>query len=144
MDNSQVRGIFKEKNIKFTRQREMLYSILNGAAQPLSAEQLFFQLKEFDSTVSLSTIYRILEAFIEKALVNKANIADDNRALFELENNEHKHHLVCIICRKMIAVEGCPLEEYEKTLEKITNYKITGHNLELMGLCPQCQDSELV
>lgn len=136
------REILKDRGIKYTNQRNITLNALEQAELPLTAEQLFMKVKETDSTISLSTIYRILDMFVHKELVLKSNMADENRAIYELNRMKHKHHLVCMGCKKMTVIEGCPLEKYEKTLEQTTSYQITTHKLELFGYCPLCQEKE--
>lgn len=136
------KGFFNNHGIKCTKQRERIFDILKETDLPLTAEQVYFRIREYDGTISLSTIYRILETFVAKGMAIKSNITADNRAMFELNRMEHKHHLICVCCKKMIAVHNCPLEGYEKSLEQDTNFHITGHKLEIFGYCPECKNKE--
>jgi Fur family ferric uptake transcriptional regulator len=120
----------------------MVYDILKGSELPLTSEELFLKLKDVDASISYSTVYRILDAFAEKGLVLKSNIGDENKAVFELSRAEHRHRLICIGCRKMIALEDCPLDEYEKSLESKTHFDITAHKLEIFGYCPACKEKQ--
>ena len=140
MGQSDNRELLNDKGIKFTSQRNITFNVLRQADLPITAEQLFMKLKEVDSTISLSTVYRILDMFVSKGLVLKANISDDNKAMFELNRMEHKHHLICLRCKKIMVVDNCPLEIYEKALEQKTKYQITAHKLEIFGFCPLCQE----
>ncbi len=76
----------------------------------------------------------------EKNLAVKLNIAGDGRTLFEFNRMVHKHYLVCLGCKRIVAINGCPLEDYEKTLAKETNYSIEGHKLDIYGYCPECRE----
>lgn len=125
--------------IKLTRQRLDLLERLKQADGPITAEQLFLNLREEASAISLSTVYRILDAFELKGLVEKVVSADENKAIYELNRHEHGHHLICTQCKVRMTITGCPLAGYEETLARTTNYKITGHRLEVYGLCPKCQ-----
>ncbi|OPZ88499.1 MAG: Zinc-specific metallo-regulatory protein [Firmicutes bacterium ADurb.Bin419] len=139
MDQNDNRELLNDKGIKFTNQRNITFNVLQQADLPITAEQVFMRLKEVDSTISLSTVYRILDMFVSKGLVLKSNISDDNKAMFELNRMEHKHHLICIGCKKITVIDNCPLEVYEKTLEQKTKYQITAHKLEIFGFCQLCQ-----
>jgi Fur family ferric uptake transcriptional regulator len=70
-------------------------------------------------------------------------VLGDNRALFELNRMVHKHYLVCLECKKMKAIECCPIEDYEKSLAKQTDYLISGHRLDIYGYCPKCREKHL-
>ncbi|PKM58148.1 MAG: transcriptional repressor [Firmicutes bacterium HGW-Firmicutes-3] len=132
--------LFAEKGIKNTKQRNMTYNILIQENLPVTAELIFLKIKALDEKISLSTVYRILEVFISKGLVIKRNLSEDNMAVFEINNMEHKHHLICYCCKKMQVIKGCPLGAYEKILQKETDYDISGHRLEIYGYCPDCKE----
>lgn len=140
MEQIDNRELLNDRGIKYTNQRNITFNILRQVDLPITAEQAFMRVKEVDSSISLSTVYRILDMFVSKGLVLKSNISDDNKAMFELNKMEHKHHLICVKCKKMTVVDNCPLEVYEKALEQKTRYQITAHKLEMFGFCPLCQE----
>lgn len=128
--------------LKNTKHRTAILDILEQSDQPLTAEQVFIELKKRGVPANLSTVYRALEALSEKNLTVKLSIAGDGRTFFEYNRMVHKHYLVCLGCKKILAIKGCPLEEYEKVLEKETNYSIAGHKLDIYGYCPDCLKKE--
>jgi Fur family ferric uptake transcriptional regulator len=124
--------------LKSTRQRVAILDILSRSAEPVSAEQVFMRLKQEEVPANLSTVYRTLEVMADKDLAAKLNITGDNRTLFEYNRMIHRHYLVCLGCRRIKAIHSCPLEDYEESLAKETNYSITGHKLNVYGYCPEC------
>lgn len=130
--------MLKGVDLKSTKHRITILEILKENKLPLSAEDIYIKLKQNDISISLSTVYRVLETLHKKDIVAKVNIPDDSKAAYELYNNEHHHHLLCVKCRKILAVEGCPLEEYEKFLENRFGFTVKGHNLEVYGYCNSC------
>ena len=56
---------FNKHGIKNTKQRNLIYDTLKEVELPLTAEQVFFIVREFDMTISLSTVYRILDKSID-------------------------------------------------------------------------------
>lgn len=133
------KDLLKKENLRNTRHRNSVLEVIEENGQPVTAETIFLKLKEQGVSISLSTVYRVLDALVGKGLVVKTNVTDENKALYELNNMEHKHHLLCVKCRKMLSIDGCPLEEYEKALEKKLGFSIKGHKLEMYGLCESCK-----
>ena len=131
--------ILKQNNLKSTRHRIEILENLDQSSQPIAAEQVYLELKEKGISINLSTVYRVLEVLVNKNLVIKSNIREDSRALYELNRMVHKHHLICMKCRKMFSVEGCPLGNYEKILQDKTGFEVTGHKLEIYGYCRSCR-----
>jgi len=130
--------VFINADLRITKHRRLAYILLKNASEPITADSLFLLMKEQDSAVSLSTVYRIIDAFLDKGLAERASLMDEGKALYESSNGSHHHHLRCLICNHTMVVEGCPLEEYEKKLENKTHFRVTGHRLELTGYCAEC------
>ncbi len=135
---NEFREILRHGGLKYTKQRASILKILTESEQPVSAEQVFLELQNNCVNANLSTVYRILESFASKGIVLKTSIGSDIKALFEMNSSVHKHRMICINCRKMTSVEGCPLEEYEKMLKDKTGFDVTGHKLEIYGYCEKC------
>jgi Fur family transcriptional regulator, ferric uptake regulator len=129
------------QGIKHTKQRKAIIEILVSSLSPVSADYIYLKLKEIDASISLSTVYRNLELLNSKNLVIKSTLMNDDKASFELNHMEHKHHLICVKCSKIVAIDDCPLEELEKKLHSKTDFDITGHKLEVYGYCPNCKNS---
>lgn len=131
----------KRSGLKSTRQRTAILDILAQSDQPIAAEQVYFELKQKDIPANLSTVYRTLEIFADKNLVSKLNISADSRTLFEYNQMIHRHYLICLGCKKILAINSCPLEDYEQSLATETDYLIVRHKLSIYGYCPECKKS---
>ena len=134
----------RRSGLKSTKHRTAILDILEQSDQPMAAEQVYLELGDQKIGVSLSTVYRVLESLLDKNLVTKLSmsISGDNRAYFEYNRKSHRHYLVCLGCKKIKAIEHCPLKNYEEALEREMNYTIEGHKLDIYGYCPACQEHE--
>ncbi len=123
--------------LKNTKQRKMVFEALSASDIPITAEELYNELR--DEAINLSTIYRTLDVFEEKEVVKKTTFYSENKATFELKHDVHRHHLICVICKKITPISGCPLRAYEEELREKNHYVILDHQLEISGICPDCQ-----
>ena len=140
MDINKAKYVFRRSRIKFSQQRLQIFLLLNTKNEPISADDIYLELIKGESNnINISTVYRILGLFTKKGLVLKSNLNIDGKATFEINHRDHRHHLICIQCGKIVPISGCPLKEYERSLIKKTNYLILEHNLEIRGICPECQ-----
>jgi len=126
--------------LKNTKQRNLTFNILNQAQNLMTAEDIYFELRKVDASINLSTIYRILDIFIEKGIALKSTFPDNNKCVFELNRLEHKHHLICLCCKKIVTISDCPLIEFERHVEQQTNFNIIQHKLEMYGYCNDCNE----
>lgn len=138
-ENLKYKDVLKREGVKSTRHRNAILELLEQSESPLTAEQLFIMLKEKTASINLSTVYRTLDTFASKNLVIKSNRVDDGKIRYELNQHEHKHHLFCVGCHKMISLEECPIGELQRTLKKDLDFEVTGHNLEIFGYCHNCR-----
>ncbi len=126
-------------DIKSTKQRNLVFNILNDSKTPLTAEEIFRQALKGNGSVNLSSVYRILDLFVEKGLAVRSMLPEENRSVYEMRRLEHRHYLVCVKCKTIVSLENCPLKGYEETLEKKTDFDILGHRLSVFGYCPECR-----
>lgn len=136
---SKQENILTKQGYKNTKSRKAIIEVLERTKTPISAEEIFLEIREQGSTANLSTVYRTLELMEKKGLVNKT-IMTEGKARYELTSNEHRHHLMCTGCSRIVPIDCCPIEKLENDVEKKTKFDITGHRLELYGLCPECKE----
>ncbi len=131
-----------EAKLKKTRHRTMVLDVLDQENTFLSADDIYLKLKQEDASVSLSTVYRILETFVQTGLVSPIALDDTKPMLYEIAHAHHAHHLICRQCHKVIHVEHCPLEHYETRLEKAHGFTIDEHRLNFYGVCEACANTD--
>ncbi len=131
-----INNTLKSANLKQTKKRILILSVLEAASTPITAEEIA-ELTSKDIKMSISTIYRALNALADKNVIIKA-LHQDGKTYYEINNHTHTHSLLCTLCNERIPIEACPLESLENHLVSETGYTITGHNLEFFGICPKC------
>lgn len=130
-----IKQELKALNIHYTNQRADILNLFKKATQPLTVQQLYEALEDVD----LSTIYRTLELFETKKIIVKTELKEPLSNIYEYKKDTHNHHLICMICKEIKLIEECPLSEYEKNIMEKTGYLVKDHELNLYGICPQCQ-----
>lgn len=131
-------NLFVKFGLKNTKPRQAISEILEDANAPLSAEDIYKNLLDKKIQVNLSTVYRSLELLERYGIVNKTVISE-GKALFELTSDVHTHQIICTKCNKMIPVDLCPISDLQQQIEKSTEFKITGHRIEIFGICSECR-----
>lgn len=130
--------LFKSFGLKNTLQRDLVYHSLHDIVRPITAEEIHRYLKENKHDISLSTIYRILDIFLQKGIITKLILPDSDSLLYELSKKEHGHHLICLKCKRIIHIPGCPLGNYETKITEEAKFKVIRHQLDLYGYCEDC------
>ncbi|MBC2576842.1 Fur family transcriptional regulator [Peptostreptococcus canis] len=129
-------NILKSANLKATKKRMILLNCLRHSDAPLNAEEIYNILKQ-DININLSTVYRALSALTDADILVKQILSDGNN-VYQINNKNHRHIITCKICNKISYVNICPINDVIDSVSKDTGYEITGHNLEFIGICPNC------
>jgi Fur family ferric uptake transcriptional regulator len=138
-NNKEIQDL-KNRGLKNTKHRVEILRFLQQSDQPNSAEQIFLALQKKDIAINFSTVYRTLELLVSKDLAIKQTVMGSSSALYEYNKMVHSHYLICMNCKRIEVIECCPLGDYERTLEKQTDFIIAGHKLDIYGYCPKCKE----
>lgn len=130
------RDLLKKAALKATKQRQLLLFLLQKQNRPMTAEELHEAAQDI-LPMNVSTVYRTLNTLTEKDILIRS-VRQDGKAYFALPQKDHHHCLICDLCGKKIPIDTCPLSELEERLQAETGFRITGHSLEFIGLCPDC------
>ncbi len=131
--------ILIENDLKLTDNRLLILDVFQDSDSPMSADDIYEQLK--DKKINLSSIYRNLAIMVEKEILVK-NIGYNGISYYQLNDHKHKHHLICSECHQVIPLDFCPIMAFKSKIEEDTNFIITGHNFEFIGICPKCQNKK--
>jgi len=124
------------QNLRMTRQRQVILEELRKVNSHPSADQVYERVRRRLRRISLGTVYRNLEILSQLGLIRKLDLGGTQRR-FDGDLTTH-YHIRCIKCG---CVEDVPLEartNLEDAVRSVTDYRIIGHSLEFIGLCPRC------
>lgn len=130
-------NILKSVSLKNTKQRSSIINIIQSFSEPLTAEEIYKIMIKKNYQINLSTIYRTLNLLTDKNVLLKI-IKGDGTASYELNKTTHNHYITCYKCHSSVLIESCPIKELSKLISQETGFKVTGHSLQLTGLCSEC------
>jgi Fur family transcriptional regulator, peroxide stress response regulator len=123
--------------VKVTPQRVAIYRELLSTGEHPSAEIIYKKIKNYYSSISLTTIYRTLETFEKLGIISVANVLHD-AARYDANLDNH-HHLVCIVCKKVEDFYDESLANLGLPKKSIYSYKLLSYTVQINGICKNCQ-----
>jgi Fur family ferric uptake transcriptional regulator len=128
---------FRARGWKLTAQRRLLFSLLHGNDQHLSAEALHAMASERMPGISLRTVYQTLGELTELGDLRMVRV-DGGAARFDPNLDDH-HHAQCVEC-------GTVFDVYVPDLASLRivgadGFSTTSAHLILSGVCAQCAAS---
>lgn len=85
-----------------------------------------------------STVYRTLDALYNAGILDIV-YKEDKRWFKLVEEQYHKHYVVCEKCGSQKELNFCPFKHINSQIE---GYDIKAHTFELIGVCPRCSEEE--
>lgn len=132
-----IEDLLKKASLKNTKQRNTILSIIESVKEPITAEEIFKQLIKNDCKINLSTVYRTLHVLTNKNVLLKI-LKGDGTAAYQLNEQNHNHYITCCLCKNSVLIDSCPVKDLSENVSKKTGFKVTGHSLQLTGICSKC------
>lgn len=129
----------RSKGHRITKVRGLVAELFINSSEPLTAQDLILGLDTLGLKVNKTTVYRELTFLLTAGIIKSIDFGDGVKR-YELLQEQHHHHLICINCKKVEDVDlTMDLEKEEAKISKDKNFKILNHSLEFFGLCINCR-----
>ena len=126
-----------------TMQKQLIIKMLEANKNHhLNVDEMLEILKEEGASVSRATLYRTIDSLVEGGIVRKYVINENEKACFQLIDEEechHHFHLVCSNCGKLIHLECEKFEEILDHVSKEHGFNVYPGRVVLYGICNECQ-----
>ncbi|MGR3985188.1 MAG: ferric iron uptake transcriptional regulator [Gammaproteobacteria bacterium] len=128
----------KQAGLKTTRPRLKVLSVLeNSEVRHMAAEDVYKILLEENQSIGLATVYRVLTQLEDAGLVIR-NKFEGGGAVFELNDESHHDHMVCISCGAVAEFFDERIESQQEKVAREQGFIIHDHALTLYGTCKIC------
>ena len=136
MSASKQADKLREAGLKATGPRVAILDAIEQNPNHPSAEEIYQELAEFHPTLSLSTIYSTLNAFVRAGLVRKLTEVD-GRLRVEGAKTPHDH-AICRICGAIFDVEPTPESVPTPPAELPGGLVVLNMRVEYDVVCAKC------
>lgn len=138
LDEKAFKRMIREMGLKVTQQRlAILESLALGRAH-VTAQEVYELVHAQHPEIGFATVYRFLRKMTENEFVTEVRMGG-LPARYELTPREHHDHLTCTQCGKIVEFEDHQIESLQERVAKENGFSLTGHVLELYGICADCQ-----
>ncbi len=128
----------QKKGLKATHPRLKILDIFeHSEKRHLSAEDVYKIMLNSSEEIGLATIYRVLTQFEQAGLLIKHHFENDkaNKAIFELNEQSHHDHIVCLQCGNVEEFQNPEIEKLQADVADKLGYNIIEHSLYVYGDC---------
>lgn len=118
------------------RYESKILEIISSSHAHMTAEQVFFTLKQKYPGVVLATVYNNLNSLCQQGKIRKISVEG---CPDRYDRNTRHDHLVCRRCGSLADIH---LEDITAQLEQQTGFAIDGYDLKIQYLCPRCRAAQ--
>jgi len=127
-------------DLRMTRQRQAVLEALQRSEVHPTADEVYRIVRRRLPQISLGTVYRSLDMLSESGLIRALELGGAQKR-FDAKTHPH-YHARCLSCGRVEDVPIEPAIAMERAARRATDYTITGHRLEFVGLCSRCTTEE--
>lgn len=102
----------------------------------MTAEQIFFQLKQAEPKVVQATVYNNLNALFQQGLIRKVSMEGSPDRYDKILKHDH------LMCKKCGALSDICFKDLTRQLENQLGEEILSYDLKVFYLCPKCRETK--
>lgn len=126
------------QGLRSTRQRDVILDIFLSTHEHLSVEELYLKVRASHPGIGQATVYRTLKLFVDAGLAREMTLPDGQTRYEHQLAGEHHDHLICTRCKTIIEFEDETIERLQHEVAQRHGFSLTGHKMQLCGICPAC------
>ncbi len=128
-----------KKQLKSTRQRDIIARRFFANQGHLSIEALLGLAREDNPRIGYATVYRTLKLLTECGLATQRRFGE-GQAMYETAGDtEHHDHLICVECDYVLEFINDEIERLQDQVARSFGFSLVQHKLELYGMCPKAR-----
>lgn len=135
LSRQQVHQHIAGSGLKATSQRIVVYEALQALhGNHPTAEEVYQHLKPANPSISLGTVYKTLDTFVEAELIRRV-LSEESGKRYDAGNEPHSH-IYCSNTREIIDYEDEELEQLLREFfrqRQVENFELKGISVQLTG-----------
>ena len=130
----------RQADLSVTPQRLAVYKALVSDNNHPSPDRIYKSVLPDFPTISIATVYKILETFEQKGIVSKVTSLHNTLRYDPLK--EHHHHIICVSCKKIVDINSKELNALPIPAEVKKGNKLIDYSIHFNVICSECLNSE--
>ena len=126
--------------MNYSKQRELIEAEVKRERVHPTADTVYSRLKPAHPALSLGTVYRNLNLLADLGRIRRIPVPN-SRDRYDGDVSAHDH-VICRRCGKVCDVSVPRLEDLDEEVERLSGFRVAGHDLIVYGLCPDCARNE--
>jgi len=137
-------GSLQDHGLRMTRQRKLIFDLIDQSREHLNIEALFRLAKQRDPRINRVTVYRTLKLLKQEGLVDELDLLhhQGDQHYYETRLKREHAHVVCLRCGRVEEYFGEGLKRLKQQIASHFGFQIVIARTEVGGYCANCQTQE--
>lgn len=120
-----------------SKQRSEIMNVIRASGRHMTAEEIYLACREQGVKVSVATVYRNLGILAQEGQLRRVHVPGESDR-FDFTVKPHSH-ILCDSCGQLVDIA---LEDIQAELEQRLGMELTGYDLCLHYICPDCREKK--
>ncbi len=141
MSTKNTRRALSVPGLRITNQRALILEVIRHGQGHLDAEEVYRRAQKKQPRLSLSTVYRTLQAFKKLGLIEELHF-DEEHHHYEIKPNTEHHHLACLDCGRVVEFQYPLARLIKRNVTEVKDCEIVDTELRMTGYCSKCRQKK--
>ncbi len=137
INRESILALLRAEGYRVTQPRIAIIDAALNTPTGFTADEMYDRLKGV-AGIGRATVFRTCDTLVRLGYLRRLH-GEASCHQFIRATPGHHHHLICTQCRQVLEFDGCTVAALAEDLAARTHFRIAGHQLEMFGLCPDCQ-----
>lgn len=124
--------------LKLTQERKAIFEYVSSVKGHFHPDDLYGRFKNDKKKISLASVYRTIPILVKSGIIREATQGKEGTKYEFASGQDHHDHMECVKCGKIVEFRNDEIEKLQDSVGKKYDFVLTGHRLELKGLCKEC------
>lgn len=130
----------REAGYRLTSARRVVLRVLYDSPEHLTSTQILRRVHAIDPDIGRASVFRTLELFTSLSIIRPTYLEARTPHYIFMPADGHHAHLICTQCQRVIELGACEISEQIEQYTRRNEFDLTGHLLEIYGICPDCAE----
>ncbi len=127
----------RNAGLKVTPQRSAIFAMLAATDSHPSPEEVYSAIRKSTPSISLATVYKILELFHNRGFIRRVSTLDQVTRYDA--NVEPHHHLICSHCGRIQDIDVEAIAGRPPEMPMLPDFQVSDYEIQFHGACSECR-----
>ena len=122
-------------SLKFSEQRWKIAKLILGTKEHFSAQEIVREVLKAYPDIGSATVYRNIKVLCDARILKETLVDADGRVVYEVFDEEHHDHIVCLDCGQIFEFHDEKIEERQEKVTESLHFEEIRHRHVIYAKC---------